>query len=114
MLIGAATVLRHHEVPGEIAGVVGISATGYYNQKAYYSNYGVGKADVSASGGDARTQFAPPNYRGLRRVLGAWSHENTGGAVFLEEGCDPISGCGAYAWVRGTSMATPNASALQP
>ena len=36
-------------------------------QKAYYSNYGVGKAVVSAPGGDARTQFPPPRYRGLGR-----------------------------------------------
>ena len=34
-------------VPAEIDGVIGVSATGYFNLKASYSNYGVGKTDIS-------------------------------------------------------------------
>ncbi|MFL6127789.1 MAG: S8 family peptidase [Mycobacteriales bacterium] len=102
------------ETPGEVPGVVGVSATGYYNRKSYYSNYGLGKADVSAPGGDRIFQIPPPIYRGGGRVLGAWAVENLGGVapVLREEDCDATSGCGAYAWVQGTSMSTPNTAGV--
>lgn len=111
------------EVPGELPGVIGVSATGYYDQKAFYSNYGVGKTDVSAPGGSTRDSTGVPGsgvpvvspYRGQGRVLGAWSAENTGGVAppQLEEQCDPATGnCYLYAWVQGTSMATPNAAGV--
>ena len=110
------------ETPGELPGVIGVAATGYYNEKSFYSNYGVGKTDVSAPGGNTRNYtgvpgsvVVPPPYRGLGRVLGAWSTENTGGVTTpqREEECDPATGnCYMYAWVQGTSMATPNAAGV--
>ena len=109
--------------PAGHAGVVTVAATGYYNQKAFYSNYGHGYIDVSAPGGSTRDNTGVPGsgvptaspYRGQGRVLGAWSAENTGGVLppQVEEQCDPATGnCYKYAWVQGTSMAAPNAAGV--
>jgi subtilisin family serine protease len=112
--------------PAEVAGVVGVSATGYYNQKAHYSSYGMGKTDVSAPGGSTRrydgvpgSGSPPPPYFGVGRVLGAWS--TTGNPTGFPDpnlGVEQCTGpggtppCYPYAWVQGTSMATPNAAGV--
>ncbi|HXG70262.1 MAG TPA: S8 family serine peptidase [Gemmatimonadaceae bacterium] len=104
-------------IPAELPGVIGVSSTAYDNRKAFYSNYGVGKTDVSAPGGGSTTfNPMPPNYFGFGRVLGAWATESIGTfrPVLRREQCTPGPGgaCSYYAWVRGTSMATPNAAGV--
>lgn len=111
------------EAPGEMAGVVGVSATGYYNQKAHYTNYG-SPADLSAPGGATRNYTgvpgsgAPPApYLGLGGVLGAWSSTGQPGQVGFDrtEACTGPLGtppCFLYVWIQGTSMATPHVSGV--
>ncbi len=104
-------------VPAELPGVIGVSATSYSNTKAFYSNYGVGKTDVSAPGGSSTTfDPIPAPYIGFGRVLGAYSAEAIGriAPVLREEECEtgPGGPCFYYAWIRGTSMATPNAAGV--
>jgi lantibiotic leader peptide-processing serine protease len=102
------------ELPAELAGVVGVSATGYANQKTYYSNYGSKEADVAAPGGDRRFQLPPGPYGGGGRLLGAWTAETAGSLdpSLVEQDCEPGFGCATYAWAQGTSMAAPQAAGV--
>jgi len=76
-------------IPVEISGVIGVTANGYNLQKAYYSTYGVGVAQVTAPGGDRRFQIPPTgNGRVLSTVPGGW------------------------AYAQGTSMASPHAAGV--
>jgi subtilisin family serine protease len=108
------------EAPGEIAGWVGVSATGYPDDKAFYSNYGMGKTDVSAPGGNTRNYTGVPGsavcpHNSICRLIGAWS--STGSSA----PADPVMQCVGpgntppcylYGYVQGTSMATPNAAGV--
>lgn len=81
-------------VPAELDGVIGVSATDFNNNKASYSNYGVGKTDVSGPGGDLN---GPAPHFGL--VLGAWASDS----IVL-----PAN----YVLAAGTSMACPQAAGV--
>ncbi|BFO20378.1 hypothetical protein SHKM778_67660 [Streptomyces sp. KM77-8] len=80
------------DVPTQLPGVVTVSATGVQNLKSYYSTYGKGVVDVAAPGGDRRYQLPDtPSKDG--RILSTMPN-------------------GAYAWLQGTSMASPHAAGV--
>jgi subtilisin family serine protease len=109
------------EAPGTVPGWVGVSATSYYNEKAFYSNYGSGAVDVSAPGGSTRDYSGvpgsevPPGYDGEGRLIGAWSSTGSEEPSDPFEVCTDPGGtppCAEYGYVQGTSMATPNAAGV--
>jgi subtilisin family serine protease len=108
------------EAPGEIAGWVGVAATGYDDGKAFYSNYGMGKSDISAPGGSTRDYTGVPGsahcpHGSLCRLIGAWSSTASSAPSDPVEVCTGAAGappCFEYGYVQGTSMATPNAAGV--
>jgi lantibiotic leader peptide-processing serine protease len=79
------------EAPGSLPGVITVSATGSEDIFASYSNYGAGFVDVTAPGGDYQ-----------RQGHGDW-FEDMNFSSYINHG---------YAYMAGTSMATPKVSAV--
>jgi lantibiotic leader peptide-processing serine protease len=91
-------------IPVEVPGVVGVSATGVFGRKSYYSNYGSGVIDVAAPGGDRfQVDVAAGAVNG--RVLSTWPNYLPCSRQVTDQGAK-------YCYLQGTSMASPHITGL--
>ncbi|WP_020406323.1 S8 family peptidase [Hahella ganghwensis] len=78
--------------PASYSGVISVSATGRSNQKAYYSNFG-STVDVAAPGGDMSSSSS-------NGIFSTWGNDSSGTVQLT------------YAYLQGTSMATPHVAGV--
>jgi lantibiotic leader peptide-processing serine protease len=109
-------------VPVEVPGVIGVDATGSYQQgtnagqypdnlKSFYSSFGISTADVAAPGGDSLYGTAP--FTGVAgRVLSTWPAALINGCQVARRVFDPASPGSLWCYAQGTSMASPHATGV--
>jgi subtilisin family serine protease len=108
-------------MPTEADGVIGVTSVGPSKRKAYYSDYGVEQADVSAPGGDVRDGNAGPSDptiptegilapypEAIARASGDVDADGTPTTPFVVADCSSGT-CSYYQYLQGTSMASPHA-----
>jgi lantibiotic leader peptide-processing serine protease len=115
------------DLPVEGPHVIGVSAIGPTTAKADYSNYGVEQISVAAPGGYFRDGFGTPTFRtngnqvlssyplhvlqAQGRVDAAGNVTPAGVAAGVQKDCSGGT-CGYYAYLQGTSMASPHATGV--
>ena len=115
------------DLPVEGPHVLGISALGPSTKKADYSNYGLEQISLAAPGGWFRDGFGTPTFRTNGNLilssypLHVLQEEGfvdadgnitpDGEATGVQRDCDGTT-CGYYAFLQGTSMASPHAAGV--
>lgn len=103
-------------MPTEANGVIGVTSVGPSKRKAYYSDYGLEQADVSAPGGDRRDYYGTSRYNlPETRILAAYPESVGREAGTIDANGNPTTSLvvkdhgGYYQYIQGTSMASPHA-----
>ena len=103
--------------------MIGVTSVGPSGRKAYYSDYGVEQADVSAPGGDAY-DYAPPLTAPdpTKIILAPYPLAVAQAEGDVDEAGNPTTPfvvkdcrkkvCGYYEYLQGTSMASPHAAGV--
>jgi subtilisin family serine protease len=90
--------------PSMAPGVITVSSVGMTSQKSYYSSFGTDFIKVAAPGGD-RLVFTAENPNG--RILSTFPSRFP-----RVTDCTPDGKCANFAWLQGTSMASPHAAGV--
>ena len=124
-----------YDLPVEGPHVIGVSAVGPTERKAYYSNYttdpGSGEIEVSAPGGDYRDSYGTDAWMTPGNLILSSIPENVAlaegsidedgnitpyGEGWVLKDCQTVPGkgeqCGYYEYYQGTSMASPHAAGV--
>jgi len=110
-------------MPSEANGILSVSALGPTKIKADYSDYGFEHVDLSAPGGYFRDYFGDPRYRTNENlVLSSYPRSVLEADGLLAPDGTPLtssvirdcvgSTCAYYAYLQGTSMASPHAAGV--
>jgi len=115
------------DLPAEGPHVIGVSSVGPSTKKADYSNYGTEQISVAAPGGWFRDGFGTPTHRTngntilstfpLKVLQEAGAVDADGNIIPGNENdvfkaCTAAGKCGYYAYLQGTSMASPHAAGV--
>jgi len=110
-------------MPTEGNGVIGVTSIGPDGRKAYYSDYGLEQADLSAPGGDAYTHSTPaegpvyadtvlaPYPEAVARAEGDIDANGNPTTDAVIKDCRGAT-CAYYEYLQGTSMAAPHATGV--
>jgi subtilisin family serine protease len=100
-------------LPTEGDNVLSITSVGPSKRKAYYSNYGISGADLSAPGGDSRDPVRPSP---TNQILAPWPKALAEAALADPKDTTKASymtdGNNYWRWIQGTSMASPHAAGV--
>jgi subtilisin family serine protease len=115
------------DLPVEGPHVIGVSALGPSGKKADYSNYGVEQISLAAPGGWFQDGFGSPGFMSVdnlilssypRNVLEATGDVDAAGEVTPQGALNGVQrscgkdDCGYYAYLQGTSMASPHVTGV--